>query len=83
LLTVENEIQLNRRVCEDKQAFHAIAKVQKSFDKLDELLLDQVDCNIITLTRAVAGYNHLMSSLTKCKHVLKPVHLKVIFLNFF
>lgn len=81
LHTIDNEIQSNRRICEDKQAFHEIAKVQKSLDKLDVLLLEQVDCNIVTLTRAVAEYNHLVSSLTKCKRVIKPVHLKVIFLN--
>lgn len=76
LHSLDNEIQLNKRLCEDKQAFHAIVKVQKSLDKLDKLL-DQDDCNITILTRAVAEFNQLMSNMTKCSNILKTVHLKV------
>ncbi|XP_016657618.1 conserved oligomeric Golgi complex subunit 2 [Acyrthosiphon pisum] len=75
LCYLDNEIQLNKKLCEDKQAFHAIIKVQKSLEKLDELLLDKNDCNIIILTRAVAEYNQLTSSMTKCSDILKTVHL--------
>ncbi|CAI6362754.1 unnamed protein product [Macrosiphum euphorbiae] len=74
LCYLDNEIQLNKKLCEDKQAFHAIIKVQKSLEKLDELLMDQNDCNIIILTRAVAEYNQLTSSMTKCSDILKTVH---------
>lgn len=77
LCSLDNEIQFNRRLCEDKQAYHAIVKVQKSLDKLDELLLDQNDGNMIILTRVVAEYNQLKSSMTKCSNLLKTVHLKV------
>lgn len=76
LHNLDNEIQLNKRLCEDKQAFHAIVKVQKSLDKLD-YLLDQNNCDVIILTRAVVEYNQLMSSMTKCRNILKTVHLKV------
>jgi len=78
---LDNEIQLNKKLCEDKQAFHAIVKVQKSLEKLDELLLDQNDCNIIILTRAVAEYNQLSSSMTKCNDILKTVHLTVPYIR--
>lgn len=74
---LDNEILLNKKLCEDKQAYHAIVKVQKSLEKLDELLLDQNDYNLIILTRAVAEYNQLSSSMTQCKNILKTVHLKV------
>lgn len=74
---LDNEIQLNKRLCKDKQAFHAIVKVQKSLNKLDELLLKQNDDSIIVLTRAVAEYNQLVSSMTKCNSLLKNIHLKV------
>lgn len=74
--SLDNEIQLNKRLCEDKQAFHAIIKVQKSLDKLDKLL-DEDDCSIIILTRAVGEFNQLMSNMTKCSNILKTVHLKV------
>lgn len=77
LHNLDNEIQLNKRFCEDKQAFYAIIKVQKSLDKLDELLLDKNDCDIIVLTRAVAEYNQLMFNMIKCNNILKTVHLKV------
>lgn len=77
LCHLDNEIQLNTKLCEDKQAFHAIVKVQKSLDKLDELLLDQNDCDIIILTRAVAEYNQLSSSMKICSDILKTVHLTV------
>lgn len=78
LSNLDYEIQLNKRLCEDKQAFHAIVKVQKSLDKLDELLLDQNDGNnMIILTRAVAEYNQLKSSMTKCSIILRTVHHKV------
>ncbi|XP_022183512.1 conserved oligomeric Golgi complex subunit 2 isoform X1 [Myzus persicae] len=75
LCYLDNEIQLNKKMCEDKQAFHAILQVQTSLEKLDELLLDQNDCNIIILTRAVAEYNQLSSRMTKCSDLLKTVHL--------
>lgn len=78
---LNNEIQLNKKICENKQAFHAIVKVQKSLKKLDELLLDQNDCDIIFLTRAVAEYNQLLSSMRKCNDILKTVHLKVYKIN--
>jgi len=78
---LDNEIQLNKKLCEDKQAFHAIIKVQKSLEKLDELLLDQNDCHIIILTRAVAEYNQLTSSMTKCSDILKTVHLTVRYIH--
>lgn len=74
---LDNEIQLNKKIFEDKQAFHAIVKVQKSLDKLNELLLDQNSFNIIILTRAVTEYNQLMSNMTICTNLLKSVHLKV------
>lgn len=77
LCYLDNEIQLNKKLCEDKQAFYSIIKVQKSLEKLDELLLDKNDCNIIILTRAVAEYNQLTSSMTKCSDILKTVHLTV------
>lgn len=77
LCYLDNEIQLNQKLCEDKQAYHAIIKVQKSLEKLDELLLDQNDYNLIILTRAVAEYNQLSSSMTQSKNILKTVHLKV------
>jgi len=77
LCYLDNEIQLNKKLSEDKQAFHAIIKVQKSLEKLDTLLLDQNGCNIIVLTRAVAEYNQLSSSMTKCSTILKTVHSKV------
>lgn len=77
LCYLDNEIQLNKKLCEDKQAFHAIVKVQKSLDKLDDLLSDQNDCDIIILTRAVAEYNQLLSSMKKCSDILKTVHLTV------
>ncbi|XP_026805034.1 conserved oligomeric Golgi complex subunit 2 [Rhopalosiphum maidis] len=76
LCYLDNEILLNKKLCEDKQAFHAIVKVQKSLEKLDELLLDQNDCNIIILTRAVAEYNQLSSSMIQCSDILKTAHLK-------
>lgn len=75
---LDYEIQLNEKLCEDKQAFHAIVKVQKSMDKLDELLLDENDGNMIILTRAVAEYNQLKFSMTKCNNILKTVHQKVL-----
>lgn len=78
LCNLDYEIQLNKKLCEDKQAFHAIVKVRKSLDKLDELLLDENDGNIIVLTRAVAEYNQLKFSMTKCNTILKTVYQKVI-----
>lgn len=80
LLNMDNEIQLNKRICEDKQAYHAIAKVQEFLDKLNELLLDQGDCSVIILTRVVDGYNQLAYNMNKSKSILKTVHFKVIFL---
>jgi len=77
---LDNEIQLNKKLCEDKHSFHAIIKVQKSLDKLDELLLVQNDYNIIVLTRAVSDYNQLMFNMTKCNNILRTVHLKVLIL---
>lgn len=77
---MDNEIQLNKRIWEDKQAYHAIAKVQEFLNKLDELLLDQDDCSIIILTRVVNGYNQLVYNMNKSKNILKTVHFKVIFL---
>lgn len=77
---LDNEIQLNKRLREDKQAFNAIIKVQKSLDKLDELLFDQNDNNVIVLTRAVADYNQLMFNMTKCNNILRTVHLQVLIL---
>lgn len=74
---LDNEIQLNKQLCEDKQAYHAIIKVQNSLEKLDELLLDKNNCDIIILTRIVAEYNQLISNMTKCKNILKSIHLKV------
>jgi len=80
LHNLDNEIQLNKRLREDKQAFNAIIKVQKSLDKLDELLFDQNDNNVIVLTRAVADYNQLMFNMTKCNNILRTVHLQVLIL---
>lgn len=83
LRSLDNEIQLNRRLCEDKQAYHAIGKVQTSLDKLDELLLlllNENDCNIIILNRAVADYNHLTYNMSKCSNILKEIHKKVYIL---
>jgi len=77
LHNLDNEIQLNKKLCEDKQSFHAIIKVQKSLDKLDELLLDQNDYNKEVLTRVVAEYNQLIFNMTKCNSILKNIHLKV------
>lgn len=74
---MDNEIKLNKRLCEDKQAFHAVIKVQKSLDKLEELLLDQNNCNIIILTRVVNEYNQLMFNMAKCSSILKTVHQEV------
>lgn len=74
---LDNEIQLNKKIFEDKEAYHAIVKVQKLLDKLDELLLNQNDFNIIILTRAVSEYNQLMCNMTKCTNLLKSAHLKV------
>ncbi|VVC32810.1 COG complex component, COG2, C-terminal,Conserved oligomeric Golgi complex, subunit 2, N- [Cinara cedri] len=76
LSNLDNEIKLNKKIFEDKQSLHTIVKVQKSLDKLDELLLDQNDFNIIILTRAVTEYNQLMSNMTKCTNLLKSMHLK-------
>lgn len=78
LSNLDNEIQLNRRLCEDKQAYHAIGKVQTSLDKLDELLLNENDCNLIILTRAVADYNQLIYNMSKCSNILKEIHKKVL-----
>lgn len=75
---IDYEIHLNEKLCEDKQAFYAIVKVQKSLDKLDKLLLDENDGNMIVLTRAVAEYNQLKFSMTKCNNIAKTVHQKVI-----
>lgn len=77
LCNLDKEIHLNKRLCEDKQAFHAIIKVQKSLDKLEDLLLDQNDCCIIILTRVVDEYNQLISNMTKCSSILRTVHHKV------
>uniref|UniRef100_A0A2S2Q2L2 Conserved oligomeric Golgi complex subunit 2 n=1 Tax=Sipha flava TaxID=143950 RepID=A0A2S2Q2L2_9HEMI len=74
---LDSEIQLNKRLCKDKQALNAIVKVQKSLNKLDELLLEQNYDSIIVLSRAVAEYNQLVSSMTKCSSLLKTIHLKV------
>lgn len=74
---LDSEIQLNKKLCKDKQALNAIVKVQKSLNKLDELLLEQNYDSIIVLTRAVAEYNQLVSSMTKCSSLLKTIHLKV------
>lgn len=77
---LDNEIQLNKKLYQDKQALHAIVKVQMSLDKLDNLLMDQNDCNIIILSRAVAEYNQLLYSMTKCSNILKTIHFKVCIL---
>lgn len=80
LLNLDNEIQSNKELWENKQAFYAISKVQKSLDKLDELLSNQNTCNTTILTRAVAEYNQVTFSASKCKNVLKNIHMKVILL---
>lgn len=77
MCNLDKEIQLNKKLSEDKQAFHAIIKVQKSLDKLEELLLNQDDCCIIILTRVVDEYNQLIYNMTKCSGILKTVHHKV------
>lgn len=73
---LDDEIQLNKRIIDDKQAYYAIVKVQKSLEKLENLL-NQSECDVITLTRIVAEYNQLMSNMARSNKIVKPVHLKV------
>ncbi|XP_050425340.1 conserved oligomeric Golgi complex subunit 2 isoform X2 [Adelges cooleyi] len=75
LQILDEEIQLNKRLCENKQAYYAIIEVQNSLEKLEKLL-NYNGCDVIILTRVIAEYNRLTSYMEKSSKIVKQVHFK-------